>query len=101
MAGSFYHVCFVVPDMAAAIRDLGAAAGVEFSAPRADRIGEWDFRIAFTRGAPPHIELIEPAAPGGPWDASEGARFDHLGATRSRMVRVSALIGGLSTMTAA
>ncbi|MFB7630747.1 VOC family protein [Streptomyces sp. NPDC056149] len=79
MAGSFYHVCFVVPDMAAAIRDLGAAADVEFSAPRADRIGEWDFRIAFTRGAPPHIELIEPAAPGGPWDASEGARFDHLG----------------------
>jgi len=30
---------------------------------------------------------------------SEG--FDFLGATRSRMVRVSALIGGLSTMTAA
>jgi RNA-directed DNA polymerase len=27
--------------------------------------------------------------------------FDFLGATRSRMVRVSALIGGLSTMTAA
>jgi haloalkane dehalogenase len=28
-------------------------------------------------------------------------RFDFLGATRGRMVRVSALIGGLSTMTAA
>ncbi|WP_275463813.1 VOC family protein [Streptomyces noursei] len=77
MAG-FYHVCFVVPDMAAAIRDLGTAAGVEFSAPRADRIGEWDFRIAFTRGEPPYVELIEPA-PGGPWDVSEGPRFDHLG----------------------
>jgi len=31
----------------------------------------------------------------------DGEGFDFLGATRSRMVRVSALIGGLSTMTAA
>ncbi|MFJ9415029.1 VOC family protein [Streptomyces sp. NPDC101227] len=74
----FYHVCFVVPEIEAAIRDLGTAAGVEFREPKADRLGGWDYRITFTRGGPPYIELIE-GPPGSPWDASTGARFDHLG----------------------
>ncbi|MGR7001822.1 VOC family protein [Yinghuangia aomiensis] len=32
----------------------------------------------FGAPGPPFIELIE-GAPGSPWDASQGARFDHLG----------------------
>lgn len=75
---AFYHVCFAVPDIERAMDDLGRSVGAEWSAPAADRIGEWDFRIAFTRGGPPFIELIEGPA-GSPWDASQGARFDHLG----------------------
>jgi hypothetical protein len=43
-----------------------------------DRLGEWDYRIVFTAGGPPFIELIE-GPPGSPWDASRGARFDHIG----------------------
>ncbi|GAA3737631.1 catechol 2,3-dioxygenase-like lactoylglutathione lyase family enzyme [Spinactinospora alkalitolerans] len=75
---AFYHVCFAVPDLEAAMRDLRGAAGVEWSEPKRDRLAEWDYRIVFTRGGPPFIELIEGPA-GSPWDASDGPRFDHLG----------------------
>jgi hypothetical protein len=75
---AFYHVCFVVPDIERAMEDLGRSVGAAWGAPVSDRLGEWDFRIAFTRGGPPFIELIEGPA-GSPWDASQGARFDHLG----------------------
>lgn len=75
---AFYHVCFVVPDIERAMWDFRRSAGVEWSDPVADKLGEWDYRIVFTRGGPPFIELIEGSA-GSPWDASQGARFDHLG----------------------
>ncbi|MBB4929564.1 catechol 2,3-dioxygenase-like lactoylglutathione lyase family enzyme [Lipingzhangella halophila] len=74
----FYHVCFAVPDIQAAMRDLRLASGVEWSPPKSDRIAGWDFQIAFTTGGPPFIELIEAPA-GSPWDSAAGARFDHLG----------------------
>ncbi|MDI3423831.1 VOC family protein [Streptomyces luteolus] len=74
----FYHVCFVVPDIERAMDDLRRAAGVEWSAPASDRLGEWDYRIVFTTGGPPFIELIEGPSDS-PWDASKGARFDHVG----------------------
>ncbi|WP_428950326.1 VOC family protein [Streptomyces sp. cg35] len=75
---AFYHVCFAVPDIEPAMRDLQRAAGVTWSDPVSDRLGAWDYRIAFTQGGPPFIELIE-GAPGSPWDAAAGPRFDHLG----------------------
>ncbi|MEU6994204.1 VOC family protein [Streptomyces sp. NPDC046465] len=75
---AFYHVCFAVPDLERAMRDLRRSAGVEWSEPVADRLGQWDYRIVFTSGGPPFIELIEGAA-GSPWDTQEGARFDHIG----------------------
>lgn len=85
---AFYHVCFVVPDIERAMEDLGRAVGADWSAPVADRLGEWDYRIAFTHGGPPFIELIEGPA-GSPWDASHGARFDHLGYWTSSVERGS------------
>ncbi|MFH8572997.1 VOC family protein [Streptomyces sp. NPDC017993] len=75
---AFYHVCFAVPDLERAMQDFRRSAGVEWNEPASDRLGEWDYRIVFTTGGPPFIELIEGAA-GSPWDAAEGARFDHLG----------------------
>jgi hypothetical protein len=86
---AFYHVCFAVPDLERAMKDLERAAGVEWSEPLADRIGEWDFRIVFTRGGAPFIELIE-GATGSPWDPSGGARFDHIGFWTSDVERGSA-----------
>jgi len=75
---AFYHVCFVVPDLEQAMRDLGRAAGVEWADPVARSLGEWDFRIVFSAGGPPFVELIE-GAEDSPWDGTRGARFDHLG----------------------
>lgn len=74
----FYHVCFAVPDLEQAMRDFQRSTGVEWSAPVSDRLGAWDYRIVFTSGGAPFIELIE-GAPGSPWHTEDGARFDHIG----------------------
>lgn len=73
-----YHLCFAVPDLDLATADLSRTVGTTWSSVREGRLGDWDFRIVFSREGPPFFEVIE-GAPGSPWDASEGARFDHLG----------------------
>ncbi|MFH8403868.1 VOC family protein [Streptomyces sp. NPDC018019] len=74
----FYHVCFTVPHLEAAMRDLTTAAAVQWSEPVEASIGEWDYRIVFTAGGAPYIELIE-APPGGPWGDTSRPGFHHLG----------------------
>ena len=74
----FYHLCFVVADIDAACRELGATLGIEWSPVRDGRLGEWDYRIVFSIHGPPFVELIQ-GPPGSPWDARGGSRFDHLG----------------------
>lgn len=74
----FYHVCFAVPDIERAMGELTAATGADWGAPRTETMGEWEFRIVFSRGEAPFIELIE-GPPGSPWDCGGEARFDHLG----------------------
>lgn len=73
----FYHVCFVVPDIEQGMRDLGSV-GVQWSTVLEDRLGPWDYRLAFSRGGPPYLELVQ-GPPGSPWDSSQGARCHHLG----------------------
>lgn len=75
---AFYHVCFAVPDLELAMRDLGNAAGCAWNAPWEENLGEWEYRMTFSCGEPPFIELVT-GSPGSPWDATDGARFDHLG----------------------
>ncbi|RKT82549.1 Glyoxalase/Bleomycin resistance protein/Dioxygenase superfamily protein [Saccharopolyspora antimicrobica] len=75
---AFYHVCFAVPDLERAMRDFENATGVEWHEPQAGELGDWRYRIVFTKGGAPFVELIE-GPPGSPWDATAGARFDHLG----------------------
>ncbi|GFE27396.1 hypothetical protein Sliba_78490 [Streptomyces nigrescens] len=53
------------------MQDFQRAAGVEWSDPVSDRLGEWDYRIVFTTGGPPFIELVEGPS-GSPWDAGPG-----------------------------
>lgn len=75
---AFYHVCFVVPDIEKAMRDFEKSAGVEWHEPRTNRLADWEYRITFAKGGAPFIELVQ-GPPGSPWDATSGARFDHLG----------------------
>lgn len=74
----FYHVCFVVPDLEAAMADLAQAVGCRWHEPWDGRHGDSALRATFSLIGPPYIELVT-GGPDGPWDASRGARFDHLG----------------------
>lgn len=76
--GRYDHLCFVVQDIDLAIREMTDTLGVAWSPVCDGRLGDWDYRIVFSVDGPPFLELIE-GPPGSPWDASAGARFDHLG----------------------
>lgn len=71
-----YHVCFAVPDLDAAMRELTAALGVSWGEPVESRLETWDYRLVFSREQP-HIELISSVA-GSPWEAI-APRFHHMG----------------------
>lgn len=74
----FYHVCFVVSDIERAMDDLTRSVGAEWSGVLEDSLGEWNYRLAFTRGGPPYIELVQ-GPEGSPWDSTLGSRCHHLG----------------------
>ncbi|MCZ4101052.1 VOC family protein [Streptomyces sp. H39-C1] len=74
----FYHVCFVVPDLEASMDELTRAGHVQWQPPAGGHLAGVDYRIAFTRGGPPFIELIQ-APPGGPWGDTRMPHFHHLG----------------------
>lgn len=73
-----YHLGFVVPDIERTMRDLTGAVGTEWNEVRESTLGDWDYRIVFSRHGPLYTELID-GPPGSPWDSSAGARCDHLG----------------------
>ena len=73
-----FHVGIVVADLEAALDELAQVAGIEFRDLGRPQVGGWTIRVAYSVDGPPHLELIE-GPPGSPWDASAGARLDHLG----------------------
>jgi hypothetical protein len=76
---SHFQVGFVVPDLEAAMEELGAALGVEMIGPQERDLGKGlVLRIAFARTPAPYLELIE-GPPGSIWDSTGGARIHHLG----------------------
>ncbi|MFF2516594.1 VOC family protein [Streptomyces sp. NPDC058086] len=91
---TFYHVCFTTPDLAATMADLTRSAGLAWQPPVEGRLAEWDYRMAFTAGAPPFIELIE-TAPGGPWGDVRAPGFHHLGFWTSDLAAGSARLSSL------
>ncbi|QIS22104.1 VOC family protein [Nocardia terpenica] len=88
----FYHVCFAVPDLQAAMDDLTRAVGCRWCDPWDGRLGDDSFTTTFTLAGPPHIELV--SATSGPWDSSGGARFDHLGYWTSSITAASKRLSG-------
>ncbi|MGP4102865.1 VOC family protein [Nonomuraea sp. KM90] len=79
-----YHVGFVVPDIEAAMRDFSRTVGIEWNAVREGRLGDWAYRIVFSRYGPLYTELIEGPA-GSPWDPGREARCDHIGFWAARI----------------
>lgn len=74
----FYHLCFIVPDLARAMAELERGLGVQWSEVCAGKLEPWEYEIVFSRQGPPFFELIK-GPPGSPWDSSTGARCDHIG----------------------
>ena len=74
----YFQVGFVVPDLEAAMAEIGAGLGVEMIGPQERDLGDCVLRIAFASTPPPYLELIE-GPPGSLWDATEGAHIHHLG----------------------
>src|SRR6185437_13803844 len=81
-----YHVGFVVPDLEAAMADLGEGLGVTFAEPMTlpyttlhalDGAHEVTLRLSYTT-RPVHIELIG-NAPDSLWDFADRQRGHHLG----------------------
>jgi hypothetical protein len=73
-----YQLGVVVPDLDEAMEELTRMFGFEWGPVIEPQLGEWSLRIVHTTSGPPHMELIQ-GPPGSPWDATDGARFDHVG----------------------
>lgn len=73
----FFQVGIVVPDLEAAMDELGEALNLEWGEIIINRVLDWDVRLVFST-ATPYIELVEGPV-GSPWDATAGPRLDHLG----------------------
>ena len=73
---AFYHVCFTVPDLEAAMTELTDLVGVTWGEPIRSQFGDWPYSLAFSTVAP-HFELISSVV-GSPWH-SEQPGFHHLG----------------------
>ncbi|MBU6533266.1 VOC family protein [Streptomyces sp. A108] len=75
------------------MRDLTESVNAQWSGVLEDSLGEWDYLLAFTRGGPPYVELVQ-GPPGSPWDSSLGARCHHLGYWTEDVDRSSARLSG-------
>jgi hypothetical protein len=82
-----YHTGMVVDDLESAMRSLHEAVGAEWSEPRraampvrtSRGVIERESLVAFSRGEPPHIELIQQVF-GGVWVPADGSpRLHHIG----------------------
>jgi hypothetical protein len=89
----FYHVCFTTPDLMATMEDLSRVAAVSWQPPVEGRLDGWDYRMVFTAGGPPYIELIE-TGPGGPWGDTRQPGFHHLGFWTSDLAAGGARLTG-------
>jgi hypothetical protein len=78
MSVQYFHVCYVVPDLEAAMDELTRTIGTEWKEPRDRESGDMRWRLVYSEGAPPFVELVE-GQPGTPWYAPDGPYLHHIG----------------------
>lgn len=85
--GQLFHVGMLVTDLSAAMDELTASSGVEWTSVRDTPMDVWlpergyvtlDLRLAFSRQGPVRLELIQ-GPPGTPHDPANGTGLHHLG----------------------
>jgi catechol 2,3-dioxygenase-like lactoylglutathione lyase family enzyme len=74
----YFHVCYVVPDLEAAMEELSRVIGVRWQEPRDRASGDLRWRLVYSEGPLPFIELVE-GAPGSPWHTTDGPTIHHIG----------------------
>jgi catechol 2,3-dioxygenase-like lactoylglutathione lyase family enzyme len=75
---TYFHVCYVVPDLEASMAELTTVLGVSWQAPRDRASGDMRWRLVYTNDGAPFIELVE-GQPGSPWHAPDGPKLHHIG----------------------
>jgi hypothetical protein len=77
VSAPYFHVCYIVPELEEAMDELTRSTGVEWQAPRDRASGDMRWRLVYSVGPPPFIELVE-GEPGTPWHTAEG-QLHHIG----------------------
>jgi hypothetical protein len=67
-----------VPDLEAAMEELTAAAGIQWREPIDRDLGELRWRLVYSIGEVPLIELVE-GQPGTAWHSPDGPKLHHIG----------------------
>ena len=82
-----YHQGVRVPDLDAAMDELGAALGITWCSPQTREQGVWlpdegattlPLRFTYSAEGPQHVELLE-GPPGSIWDGREQPGLHHIG----------------------
>jgi hypothetical protein len=103
MISELYHTGLVVDDLRTAMKAFSAALGVEWAGPVTSTapvrhhergIVERESLVAFSRGGPQLLELIQPLA-GGLWDPPSAPRLHHLGFWVADIAKESARLAEL------
>ena len=85
--GRLYHIAYVVPELTAAMAELGEMLGLTWAKPTKRATGTYDrhrgvaqvaFWLAYSTTGPPHVELIE-GTPDTLWDPDGAPRIHHVG----------------------
>lgn len=74
----YYHVGYIVSNLEAAMEELTASIGVAWQTPRDRAAGDRRWRMVYSGGPLPWVELVE-GQPGTPWYCPDGAQIHHLG----------------------
>jgi catechol 2,3-dioxygenase-like lactoylglutathione lyase family enzyme len=75
---TYFHVCYIVPDLEASMEELTNVMGVSWQPARDRESGNMRWRLVYTLDGPPFIELVE-GQPGSPWHAPDGPQLHHIG----------------------
>jgi hypothetical protein len=76
-----FHLGLAVADLDAAMAELTAAFGIQWSEPIERQIADWRYRVVYSIEGPPHLELVsvDDGPADSPWDVTGGPRLDHAG----------------------
>ena len=74
----YFHVGIIVPDLDVAMAEFGGPGGLSWCERMTFVLGEREACAIYSRGGPPHVELID-GSPGSHWGEFAGAPRMHLG----------------------